>query len=170
MKLYGSFGDIEIGRDFFVRKTSRDAGKNFLFSTRQPHLVANGHSADQLVSLLDKVLQKVVFGRDHNREIFENFVPNQAMLGEQSGRLTSQETAIRSGLHVKMDCARVFLIKEEDVAAGDRTGGKQLMRIFTSMDSFQGHHLKMQVPDGLCFVGRTPSRKQVYVKSKGRLI
>jgi hypothetical protein len=143
VKFYGSFRDIEIGSDFLVRKTTQDAGKNFLFPARQRYLVVNGHPAEQSVSLLDKVLQKDVFGLDHNRVIFANFVPNQAMLGKQSGRLTSQETAVRSGLLVKMYCTRIFLIKEEDVAVRDRTGGKQLMRMFTSMDSFQVHPLKM---------------------------
>jgi hypothetical protein len=143
VKFYGSFRDIEIGSDFLVRKTTQDAGKNFLFPARQRYLVVNGHSAEQLVSLLDKVLQKVVFCLDHNRVIFGYFVPNQAMLGKQSGRLTSQETAIRSGPHVKMYYARVFLIKEEDVAVRDKTAAKQLMRMFTSMDSFQVHPLKM---------------------------
>lgn len=155
MKFYGSFGDVEIPSDFFVRKTARDAGKNLLFPACQPYLAVNGHASEQLVGLLDKVLEKVVFGLDHNGVILGNLVANQAMLGEQSGRLTSQKTAIRSGVDVKMYSARVFLIQEEDIARGVRTGSKQRMRMFTFIDSFQVHPLGMQVPDCLFFPGLT---------------
>jgi len=110
MKFYGSYRDIEIASDFFVRKTAQDAGKNLPLAARQPYLATTGHSAEQLDSLLDKVLQKVVFGLDDHRVIFGNLVRNQGVLGKQSSRLTSQEAAIRSGLHVKMYCAKVFLV------------------------------------------------------------
>ena len=104
-KFYGSYRDIEIASDFFVRKTAQDAGKNLPFPARRPYLAATGHSAEPLVSLLDKVLQKVVFGLDDNRVIFGNLVRNQGVLGKQSGRLTSQETA---GLHVKTYSTKSF--------------------------------------------------------------
>jgi hypothetical protein len=170
MKFYGSFGDVEIPSDFFVRETARDAGKNLLFPARQPYLAVNRRASEQLVSLLDKVLEKVVLGLDHNGVILRNLVANEAMLGEQSGRLASQKTAIRSGLDVKMDGTRIFLIQEEDIAGGVRTGSKQWMRMFTFVDAFQVRPLGTQVPDCLFFTGLGERPKQVHVKGEGRHI
>jgi len=143
VKFNCSFREIEVGSNFLVGETFRDAGKNFFFPACQSDLAVNGlPGLKQLVSLFNEVFQHAVLCLDQNSIVAGRSASNQAMHGKKSGRLIYRKTPIGSRLHMKVGNARVFFVKEEGIAVGNRTRSEQLMRMVTSADHLHVHPLE----------------------------
>ena len=120
----GAFREVEIGGNFFVRKTVRNASKDFFFAACQPHLAVNGLARfKQLIGFLNQVLQNFVFGLDQNGIVTGTLPPNKAMHGEEPSGLIYRKTAVGVGLYMKMGYSRILFVKEEDIAVGYGTSG-----------------------------------------------
>lgn len=149
MELDGAFREVEIGGNFFVGETVRNAGEDFFFAAREPHLAVNGLTGfEQLVGFLNEVFQYFVFGLDQNGVIAGTLPPNEAMHSEKPGGLINGKTAVGAGLNMKMGHSRILFVKEEDIAVRHGARRQQLLRIVTSADHLHVHPLRMQPRDG----------------------
>jgi hypothetical protein len=120
----GSLREVEVGSNFFVGETIRNAGKDLFFAACEPHLAVNGLTGfEQLVGFLNQVFQDCVLGLDQNSVVTWTLPPDKAMHGEQPGRLIHGETAIGAGLDVEMGNSRILFVEEKRIAAGYGTSG-----------------------------------------------
>ena len=120
----GTLREIEIRSDFLVGETIRNAGKNFLFAAREPHLAVNGLAClKQLVGFLNQIFQDFVFSLYQNGVITGSLPPDKAVHGEQPGCLIDRKTPIGAGLYMKMGNSRILFIKKEGIAVGYGTIG-----------------------------------------------
>src|SRR5690242_14979766 len=125
VELDGAFREVEIGSDFFVGKTIRNTGKDFLLAARQAHLTMNGlASFEQLVGFLNQVFEDCVLGLYQNGVITGTLPPNKAVHGKQSRCLIHRKAAVRTSLHMKMGNSRILFVKEEGIAVGSGTSSQ----------------------------------------------
>ena len=122
VEFYGAFREVEIGGNFLVGETVRNAGEHFFFAAREPHLTVNGLTGfEQLVRFLDQVFQDPVFGLHQNGVITGALPANQTMHGKQPGGLIYRKTAVGAGLYMKMGNTRILFVEEKRIAVGNGT-------------------------------------------------
>ncbi len=113
----GTFRQVEIRRNFFVRQTLRDAGQNLFLAAGQAHLAMNGPAGfEQLVGFLNQIFQNLVFGLHQNGVVSRTLAANKAMHGEEPGCLIYGKTTVGPGLYMKMGYSRILFVKEENIA------------------------------------------------------
>lgn len=113
MEFDGALGEVQGNGDFFVCEITREAVKDFFFTTRQPDFIVNRLAdLEQFVGFFVKVFQLMLFGRDEYGVIAGRLSSNHAVHRQQTGRMVSWESTIRTGLNLKIgDTGSLFTEK-----------------------------------------------------------
>jgi hypothetical protein len=113
MEFDGALGEVQGNGDFFVCEITREAIKDFFFTTRQSDLIVNRLAdLEQFVGFFEKAFQLMLFGRDEYGVIAGRLSSNHAVHCQQAGRLISWESTIRTGLNMKIGDTRSLLIEK----------------------------------------------------------
>ena len=116
MKFHRADGDVELGRDLFVRSIAEDGAQNFLLPwTQGRRTVDLAAHFQKILGSRNEAARQVSIGRHEDCKIFRLLSPNQALHREQTGDALQGAPRIRERLRPELRDSRGLLAKNKYV-------------------------------------------------------
>lgn len=114
MELHGALRDVQLCRNFFIRKMLKNPVEHFLLAAADLHPCPKGSPRSQkFLGPLGGRIQQGCLWNDHQLVILGRLAPHETMHRQQPRNLFHRHTAVGPGLDVETHCARTALAQNK---------------------------------------------------------